>query len=137
MNKQGVIYDATPRTLHRHTSRWFAGAALLLLLIVACTIGLAMLREPFDPQARAEREAASYRAALIDELLTGLDLFLAAIWRIVPLAGVIGIGAVGILALYRRVAARETTLLHYEVKALQAQHQPGQLPHSLHYSPHL
>lgn len=148
MAKQQVIYDATPRRAGALPPRWIAGPALVLCIIIAGTIGILVLRDTFDPQVRTARQIELARQAQIDQALTPVDTAVEAGWRILPLLLVAGAAIVGGIIAYRRWAIPAHIEASYEVRKLQAIHQPGQLPatltstysphttHNPHYSPH-
>jgi hypothetical protein len=103
------------------------GLALVLLLVL-------VLRDVFDPLARAEREAAHWRAQQRDLQLAPLDLLVAAGWRLVPLLFVAGAALVALRSAWRRWGGHEYIRAEHVVRALEAQRPV--LPHTLTYSPH-
>lgn len=115
-----------------------AGARLRLSLLVAGVVvmlgGCTIVRDALDPTLRAERALASYRSQAQQQRLQWADDGFYIGVRLVPLLLITGAGVVGVLVLYRRLAAPDTTVLHYEVKRLAAIHQPGQTPQTLSYS---
>ena len=112
----------------------------LLAYLVLCVLllgGLLLLVQQLDPQARAARETAAFRQAQIDDQLVGVDVFLAVLWRVVPLIGVWALLITGLVIAYHRWGMPASIHAGYQVQALKAVHQPGQTPQSLTYSPHM
>jgi hypothetical protein len=111
-----------------------AGLALALLLVV-------VLRDALDPLARAEREAARWRAEQLAAQLAPLDLVVAAGWRLLPLVLVAGAGVVALVVAYRRWAGHQYIQAAHVTRALEALHRhpavPQTLSYSTHYAPHL
>ncbi len=100
-------------------------------------IALIILISQLDPQARAAREAASWRQAEIDSQLLALDLFVAGAWRLLPLVLVCATASIAAIIVYQHWGAPASISAGYQVRELQAIHQPGQGPQQLTYSPHL
>jgi hypothetical protein len=111
-----------------------AGLALVLLLVLA-------LRDALDPLARAEREAARWRAEQLDAQLAPLDLIVAAGWRLLPLVLAAGAGVVALVVAYRRWGGHQYIQAEHVTRALEALHRhptvPQTLSYSTHYAPHL
>jgi hypothetical protein len=120
MNDQRVSYRSTFPTRIIATCTTIAILLLLLLLLI----------NTLDPQARAAREAATWRQAQIDQALTPIDLFVAAGWRLLPLALVAGAGLVGLIILYRRFALQQFIVADKEIALTRARVQ--QFPSNLH-----
>ena len=78
MNEPTTSKSRRPPCLIIALALLVAGLALALLLVLT-------LRDALDPLARAEREAARWRAEQLDDQLAPLDLVVAAIWRLLPL----------------------------------------------------
>ena len=126
-----------PRRSHRlliTLALLVVGLALALLLVLA-------LREALDPLARAEREAARWRAEQLDAQLAPLDMVVTAGWRLLPLVLVAGAGVVALFVAYRRWGGHQYIQAEHVTRALQAIYQhPGvtqTLTSTTHYAPHL
>jgi len=110
------IYSTTPRPLPRvliALGLFVAGLALALLLVLS-------LRDTLDPLARAEREAARWRAEQLDAQLAPLDLVVAAGWRLLPLVLATGAGGVALSVAYRRWGGHQYTRAAHVTRALEA-----------------
>ena len=126
--------------LHQHPARshrWIIQGVFViasLALLLALTL---VLRATFDPQARSQAERELYRQNIQAERLQWADDLAGVAWRLLPIGLVAAAGVVGLLALYKRYATHEMLHAQFVVKALEAQHQPGQLPATLHYNPRM
>ena len=124
--------------LHQHSARnprpLFQGVLVVASLALLLTLFL-MFRTTFDPQARSQAEIELYRQNMQAERLQWADDIAGIAWRLLPVGLVAATGVVGLLALYKRFATQEMLRAQFVVKALEAQHQPGQLPATLHYNP--
>lgn len=126
---------------HEHTYQpprrdWRAAIGLgSMAVIIVCVVAFGlMLAQRLDPIDRAQREQAAYRDSLQSEQLQNVDLFVAALWRFVPLTLVLASAGVGLLVVYRRFASVEVVRAQQVIAALHAQQQP--VPQTLTYSPH-
>lgn len=109
-------------------------ALLLLVLAVQHLVG------QLDPQARAIAEANAYRQTVINEAVQPVDIFTAALWRLIPPALLIAAAATGLMIAWRRWGWRESIGAHYLAEVTRADRQ--NLPASLqtlnyHHAPRL
>jgi len=114
--------------------------ALALALALALTLILALalfLRSTFDPQERQARALDLARqaqaAAALDRL--GVAAVVAGAWLVLPLTLASAAGALGLYIVYQRWGRPAVVEAQLRVAALRAVHQPGQVPHTLTYSP--
>lgn len=128
-------YDAPPR--RAGGSRYIVALIALAVVLVALLALSLVAVDTLDPARRAAREAAQWRSERIADQLSTFDTLVAALWRLVPLGLVLGAAGVGLALVWRRWAAVASVRAHYEVQALQAIHQPGQMPAHLTYSPRI
>jgi hypothetical protein len=106
--------------------QFLTGLALLCVLLFA----LLLLIRQIDPQEREARQTLAYRQAQLEATLEPIDLFAAAIWRLLPPALIIAAGATGLAIAWRRWGWRESIAAGYTIEAIRADRQ--QLPTSLH-----
>lgn len=103
-----------------------------LLLVILAVKGLIV---QLDPSTRALAEAEAYRRAAMDASLQPVDLFVSALWRLIPPVLLAGAAITGLLIAWRRWGWRESIGAHYlaEVTRADRQHLPAGL-HSLNYN---
>lgn len=134
MNEPTTSKSRRPPCLIIALALLVAGLALALLLVLT-------LRDALDPLARAEREAARWRAEQLDAQLAPLDLVVAAIWRLLPLVLVAAAGGGALVIAYRCWGGHEYIRAEHVTRALAAMHRhptvPQTLSYSQHYAPHL
>ena len=78
--------------VHRSFPWRFAQAIVILALLLTLIL---VLRDTLDPQIRAAHELEYYRQAQINQTLAPVDLFAAALWRLIPPILVIAAAGVG------------------------------------------
>lgn len=126
---------------HNHIEHTYSaprrGVRLVVGLVALVTVlGLLLalvlvLRDTFDPAARARASEAAYQASLQHARLWWLDDVTAVLWRLVPFA-VVGVG----LALaWRRFGSHEYIKAYHVTQHAKALRSPG--PQTLTYSPHI
>ena len=127
--------------INQNNRRVPTGAGRALVASVVALAGLAalwLLIQTLDPQARAAREAAQWRATQLDSDLYTVDMLAGALLRLaLPVAlatAALGVVFVLLRLVYIRWASVMAVQAHYNVKAIEAQRQP--VPHTLTYSPH-
>jgi hypothetical protein len=112
----------TEKTIARPRAPWrlllvVAGLALALCLFLA-------LRDTFDPLRRQAAQREETRAAQLDEQLTTIDLFAAAIWRLAPALLDLPLASLGLYLLgaiaWRRWGDYRSIEAHYQVQAIRA-----------------
>lgn len=132
------VYDARPVHQHGYSrqSRLYLKATALLVPVAIVLLCIVLLARQADPLYRQQQQDAYYRQQQIDSQLYSIDVLVSAGWKLLPLLLVAGAGAVVLVLVYRRYADVASVKAFYSVKALEAQHQPYQTPHSLTYSPH-
>ena len=119
------------------SSHWIVQGVFVIASLALLLVLILVLRTTFDPQARSQAEVELYRQNMQAERLQWADDIAGIAWRLLPVGLVAAAGIVGLLALYKRFATQEMLRAQFVVKALEAQHQPGQLPATLHYNPRI
>ena len=106
---------------------------LVLTLALLCILlfGLLFLIRQIDPQEREARQALTYRQAQLDASLQPVDLFAAAIWRLIPPALIIAAGATGLAIAWQRWGRTASIAAGYTIEAIRADRQ--QLPAGLQH----
>ena len=134
-----IIINQGSRRGGRATSRaliplLYLAVLLLLLLAVQHLIAQA------DPQARAQAAADAYRRAQVQDAVQPVEVFTAALWRLIPPLLLIGASITGLVIAWRRWGWRESIGAHYLAEVTRADRQ--NLPASLqslnyHHAPRL
>ncbi|NTU79092.1 MAG: hypothetical protein HGA45_06775 [Chloroflexales bacterium] len=133
--------ELTTPPAHQHPLRPLAALALIVAGLALALLLVLALRDALDPLARAEREAAYWRAEQLNDQLAPLDVIVAPGWRLLPLALAAGAGAIALLVAYRRWGGHEYIRAEHVTRALEAIYRhptvPQTLSYSSHYAPHL
>lgn len=101
------------------------GAIVAVVGLVALVILVRELRATFDPIEREQRAAAAWEAQQRDVALSGLDVFVAGAWRLMPLALLAGAATVAGLIAYRRWGATEIIRAEHVTAAIRASRSAG------------